>query len=298
MLTPSPIEPVTRVRLVSRDGSPAVGATIDAAKRLRDAGVGVVVSNELFRRMGDEAPAGCDVAEFEALDDGVDLVIALGGDGTLLRSARVAADRDVPLMGINLGTLGFLAAYGAGQLDEAIGAAISGALGWTPRLRMHVEVHREKGRWECTASNDVYLKHGELPRLIDLNTTVGGTTMARYRADGLLVCTPMGSTAYNLAAGGPIVTAGAEAFTITPMCPHSLTHRPVVIPAADAIGIVYRGPPDAGAATLSVDGLWGSSLDVGDEVSVTQADRSLKLVPPSASVFEVLRHKMGWGHGD
>lgn len=296
MLKRNPIAQLTAVRLVARDGEAAVIAAVDAAERLRSANIDVVLSDDLAGRMGGRVPAGCKELDLDDLDDRADLVIALGGDGTLLRAARVAADRDVPLMGINLGTLGFLAAYGAGQLHEALDAALSGKLSWTPRLRMHVVVRRKQGPWECTASNDVYLKHGELPRLINLNTTVGGITMARYRADGLLVCTPMGSTAYNLAAGGPIVNAGAEAFTITPMCPHSLTHRPVVTPASDPIGIVYSGPPDAGAATLSVDGLWGSMLEVGDEVTVTRAERSLKLVPPSASVFEVLRHKMGWSH--
>jgi len=283
------------VRLVVRDGERAMLAAARAATRLRDAEIDVSLAADIAQRM-EGLPPGCIQLELDELGEEVDLVIALGGDGTLLRSARLAADRDVPLMGINLGTLGFLAAYGAGQLDEALDTAIAGELRFIHRLRMHVEVQRRKGRWECTASNDVYLKHGELPRMIDLRTTVGGVPMARYRADGLLVCTPMGSTAYNLAAGGPIVNAGTDAFTITPICPHSLTHRPVVTSASEPIGILYTGPPDAGAATLSVDGLWGSTLDVGDEIVVTRAERSLKLVPPQASVFDVLRHKLGWSH--
>ena len=280
-----------------RDGEPAVRAAVEGGTRLLAAGVAVSLSAELGRRMGERLPAGCQVLELDEEGESIDLVIALGGDGTLLRAARLAAERDVPLMGINLGTLGFLAAYGAGQLHEALDAAVTGQLGWIPRLRMHVAVERRKGPWECTGSNDVYLKHGEVPRMIDLSTTIGGVPIARYRADGLLVCTPMGSTAYNLAAGGPIVNAGTDAFTITPLCPHSLTHRPVVTSADDPIGIVYSGPVDGGGATLSVDGLWGSSLDVGDEIRVTRAERSLKLVPPSATVFDVLRHKLGWSHG-
>ncbi|MEM7151696.1 MAG: NAD(+)/NADH kinase [Myxococcota bacterium] len=286
------------MRLIVREGETATNAAVDSASRLREAGVGVVLSRELAGHMGARVPAGCEVLEADD-DEGtseLSLVIALGGDGTLLRAARLAADRDVPLMGINLGTLGFLAAYGAGQLDEALDAALGGKLGWIPRQRMQVVVQRKNGPWDCTASNDVYLKHGEMPRMIELSTIVGGVPMARYRADGLLVCTPMGSTAYNLAAGGPIVNAGTDAFTITPICPHSLTHRPVVTSAHEPIGIVYSGPSDAGTATLSVDGLWGSLIDVGDEITVSRAERSLKLVPPSASVFEVLRHKLGWAH--
>jgi NAD+ kinase len=292
----NPIVEVSAVRLVCRDGPLATDAAVATAVRLRRARLAVSLPHELAQRMGDRVPAGCSVVDLEDRRERLDLVLALGGDGTLLRAARLASERDVPLMGINLGTLGFLAAYGAGQLDEALDAAVGGRLHWTPRLRLHVVVQRREGSWECTGSNDVYVKHGELPRMIELSTTVAGVPMARYRADGLLVCTPMGSTAYNLAAGGPIVNAGTEAFTTTPICPHSLTHRPVVTSANEPIGIVYSGPVDAGAATLSVDGLWGRSLEVGDEIVVTRAERALKLVPPSASVFEVLRRKMGWSH--
>lgn len=296
MIERNPITEVRAVQLVCRDGSAATDAAVDTAVRLRRVGIEVSLPLDLAQRMGDRVPSGCAVLDLDDREERLDLVLALGGDGTLLRAARLAAERDVPLMGINLGTLGFLAAYGAGQLHEALEAAVTGQLSWIPRLRMHVVVQRKAGPWECTGSNDVYVKHGELPRMIDLSTTVGGVPMARYRADGLLVCTPMGSTAYNLAAGGPIVNAGTAAFTITPICPHSLTHRPVVTSASEPIGIVYSGPADAGSSTLSVDGLWGSSLEVGDEITVTKASRPLKLVPPSASVFEVLRHKLGWSH--
>ncbi len=292
----NPIVDIRAVELVCRDGTAATDAAVATATRLRLAGLEVALPLDLVRRMGDRVPRGCLVHEGDERRERLDLVLALGGDGTLLRAARLASEHDVPLMGINLGTLGFLAAYGAGQLDEALDAAVAGRLSWTPRLRLHVAVQRKHDTWECTGSNDVYVKHGELPRMIDLSTTVAGVPMARYRADGLLVCTPMGSTAYNLAAGGPIVNAGTEAFTITPICPHSLTHRPVVTSASEPIGIVYSGPTDAGAATLSVDGLWNSPLAVGDEITVTMAPRPLKLVPPSASVFEVLRRKMGWSH--
>lgn len=297
MLSHHPITEVGAVRLVVRDGEVAVKAAIEAAARLLAAEVEVAISVELARRMGQRMPRGCDLVELDESPERLDMVIALGGDGTLLRAARLAAERDVPLMGINLGALGFLAAYGSGQLHEALDAALAGTLQWVPRMRMHVVVQRAKGPWEWDASNDVYLKHGELPRMIDLSTTVRGIPIARYRADGLLVCTPMGSTAYNLSAGGPIVNAGTNAFTITPLCPHSLTHRPVVTSADEPICIVYSGPADGGGATLSVDGLWGSALDVGDEITVTRADRPLKLVPPSATVFEVLQHKLGWSHG-
>jgi NAD+ kinase len=118
--------------------------------------------------------------------------------------------------------------------------------------------------------------------------------MAEYKADGLIISTPMGSTAYNLAAGGPIVDAGTQTLVIAPICPHSLTHRPVVIAADSEVKVHFCGPQGNGAATLSVDGQWGIPLQVGDAVTVTQADTSLRLVPPRATVFEVLRAKLGW----
>ncbi len=206
------------------------------------------------------------------------------------------ADLGVPVMGVNLGTLGFLSAYSAAQTIPALQDAVDGKLEWEARLRMQVKVLRG-GEETSTqiACNDAYIKHGELPRMLRLATTVGGHKMAEYRADGLIVSTPMGSTAYNLAAGGPIVDAGTDTFTITPICPHSLTHRPVVTPASRTIGIRYTGPGHESSATLSVDGQWSAPLEAGDEISVERAETPLKLVPPHATVFEVLRHKLGWG---
>ncbi len=224
-----------------------------------------------------------------------DLAIALGGDGTLLRAARWVADAGIPVLGVNLGTLGFLSAYGAPDLTEALRAAHSGELVWEPRLRVNVEVERGGTVVQSQiACNDCYVKHGESPRMLQLVSEIGGFKMAQYRADGLIISTPMGSTAYNLAAGGPIVDAGTQTLVITPICPHSLTHRPVVIAADSVVKVRFCGPEGEGAATLSVDGQWGIPLEVGDEVTVTLADRPLKLVPPSATVFEVLRHKLGW----
>ena len=166
---------------------------------------------------------------------------------------------------------------------------------WESRLRARVEIRRGESVVQVqTACNDAYVKHGKTPRMLEMVATVGGFEMADYKADGLIVATPMGSTAYNLAAGGPIVDAGTDTLVITPICPHSLTHRPVVVVTAEqAITITLMGPSD-GDATLSVDGQWSMPLEVGDEISIRAAETPLKLVPPSANFFEVLRHKLGW----
>jgi NAD+ kinase len=287
------IPPASAIVLFTSNGPGVREAAIAAATWLSARGVRVAVTREFMAEHGSGMPASTEAIDPERAT-GFDLMIALGGDGTLLRAARSAADRAMPVMGVNLGTLGFLSAYGPAQLEEGLRAAVEGELVCESRLRMRVEVRRGEGVVQTeTACNDAYLKHGATPRMLQMLTTVGGERMADYRADGLIVATPMGSTAYNLAAGGPIVDAGTNALVITPICPHSLTHRPVVTAADGPIGITLTGPADCDA-TLSVDGQWGMALRVGDEISVCGAEIPLKLVPPQASVFEVLRSKLGW----
>jgi NAD+ kinase len=243
-------------------------------------------------------------ASVERLDEvaalrGVDLVIALGGDGTLLRASRWAASAGIPVLGINLGELGFLTAYHGEEMGAGLQAAIDGTLAWEPRLRMNVEVRRDQRVVvHEVACNDAYIKHGDVPRLLQLATSIGGSHMATYKADGLIVSTPMGSTAYNLAAGGPIVAPGTEVLTITPICPHSLTHRPVVVSKGADIRITYAGPSDISAAFLTVDGQKSVELELGDQVTITAAHEPLKLCPPNFSVFRVLATKLGWNQGN
>lgn len=284
---------IRSVLLFPRDGEAAKEATAHAAAMLTNLGIDVAIPE---RWDGTLIP-GCRTIDVRREAAGIDLAIALGGDGTLLRVAHYVGDVGVPVMGINLGNLGFLTAFSAKDLEPALRKVHEGGLVWEPRLRMQVDVKHRDGSWSHTGCNDAYLKHGVQPRMLQISTRVGTAHVADYRADGLIVCTPMGSTAYNLAAGGPIVDYGTDAFTITPICPHSLTHRPVVTSAQRAIHVVFAGPSDAGPATLSVDGVWNVELQVGDEISIRRAPRPLKLVPAPASVFDVLAHKMGWSVG-
>jgi NAD+ kinase len=221
--------------------------------------------------------------------------MVLGGDGTLLRAGRWIAAHGVPIVGVNLGDLGFLAAYGRHDVDAAVTDAATGRLHWAPRNRMRIRVHRDAQLIATEhACNDVYVKHGEIPRLLRLACWVSDQYMSTFKADGLIVCTPMGSTAYNLAAGGPIVAPGTDVFTITPICPHSLSHRPVVTHQSETIRIVFEGPADVSSAFLTADGQWNLPLQLGDEVVLDRADEPLRIVPPRASVFEVLARQMGW----
>ncbi|PRQ02546.1 putative inorganic polyphosphate/ATP-NAD kinase [Enhygromyxa salina] len=300
MLPLKPIPPPRRVMLYPReDGPAAYGAATQAAASLTERGIAVVVPAHVHAKAGTdglELPASAVGVEIDSLPDNIDLMIALGGDGTLLRGSRWVADMGVPVVGVNLGDLGFLSAYGREQLLEVIDDALAGRLAWEPRLRMAVEVHRAGELFaRGTAVNDVYIKHGQIPRLLRLATRVGGHDLALYKADGLIVTTPLGSTAYNLAAGGPIVAPGTEVFTITPICPHSLTLRPVVVAADDGVTVTWAGPT-AGVSDgyLTADGAWKIGLLLGDEIRMRAAEMPLRLVPAKASVFEVLAAKMGW----
>ena len=281
------------------DGPAAFRSTTQAAKWLVERGVGVVVERSIRSQSGLhglELPESVVGVEFENLPSDIDLMIALGGDGTLLRASRWVADMEVPVLGVNLGDLGFLSTYSGEQLIDGLTDAIEGRLSWEPRLRMAVEVRR-RGELIATetAVNDVYIKHGQIPRLLRLDTRVADHPLALYKADGLIVTTPLGSTAYNLAAGGPIVAPGTEVFTITPICPHSLILRPVVVPATDGVTVTWAGPTSGESdGYLTADGQWKVALELRDEIRMSAADTPLRLVPAQASVFQVLTAKLGW----
>lgn len=296
MLTVHPIPAVRRCLLFPRDHRPE---TLELVRR---------IATTLQARQGHCAIPTADAASYagelkdgliEAIDDvddaQWDLLVALGGDGTLLRASRFVAERKIPVVGINHGDLGFLTAAPREQWKELLDQAMAGELVWEPRLRMRVELWRGgKQVLEERASNDCYVKHGAMPRLLQLATYIGGHFSATYTADGLIVCTPMGSTAYNLAAGGPMLEPGLDAFTITPLCPHSLTLRPVVCGAANGVRIRYLGPREEASAFLTVDGQTSFELVPDDEVRILRSSNPLRLVPPRASVFQVLAAKLGW----
>lgn len=303
MIPAASIPPPKRVLLYPRDDSPAAfPATTQAAQWLHAHGVTVLLAAHVHARSGAdglELPRETIPVELDALPSDIDLMIALGGDGTLLRGSRYVADMRVPVVGINLGDLGFLAAYGRDQLLDCLTDAVEGRLRWEPRLRMGVEVRRGGKLFATeTAVNDVYIKHGQIPRLLRLATRVGDQDLAHYKADGLIVTTPLGSTAYNLAAGGPIIAPGTHVFTITPICPHSLTLRPVVVSAEDGVTVTWIGPATGETdGYLTADGQWKISLELGDEIKMFASEEPLRLVPAKASVFEVLAAKMGWSRG-
>ena len=224
-----------------------------------------------------------------------DLLLVLGGDGTILGASREAAPRGIPILPINLGGLGFLTSFTLEELYPALEDALSGRAAISERVLLMVErTQSEKLLTQQRVVNEAVLHKGTLARMIELELYIDGGFVCRYRADGLIVATPTGSTAYSMSAGGPIVHPAVESILITPICPHTLSDRPVVVP--DTSKIEVRFSEDAASVFLTMDGQIGVPLQAGNRVRITRAPERLKLIhPPKKSYFEILRNKLKWG---
>lgn len=227
--------------------------------------------------------------------DGTQLVIVLGGDGTLLSAARAINGRDIPLFAVNLGSLGFLTAITVEQLYPELERTLRGEHRIGVRRMLHCEVYRGEDRVASfEALNDVVLTKASLARVIDLEVYWDKHFICTYKADGLIISTPTGSTAYSLAAGGPIIMPHVAALTITPICPHMLTNRPVIVPDSNEITVWARSAGEE--IYLTVDGQVGQPLRQGDRVVCRSSEHTLQLVrPPKMLFFDVLRQKLKWG---
>jgi NAD+ kinase len=229
----------------------------------------------------------------EELGRSIDALVVLGGDGTFLLGASLVADDGVPLLGINLGSLGFITHYARAEAGAALEEAAQGRLPIEDRMRLQVTIGTPAGPGESRAAvNDAVLTQRALARLLDLEARLDGAEIATYKADGLIVSTPTGSTAYTLAAGGPVLTPDLRAIALTPICPHTLTHRPLVVRPDARLRIknVSGGP-----ATLTIDGQWGHDLQVGDWIDVQEARKPLRVFRSPTTFFGILRQKLSWG---
>jgi len=231
----------------------------------------------------------------EAMGENVDLVIVLGGDGTLLAAARALNGHEVPILAVNLGGLGFLTTITLDQLYPMLDQVLAGDHRTSERMTLEAQVLRNgKVSRRETALNDAVVNKGALSRMLDFDLYVDGDHVARYRADGLIVATPTGSTAYSLAAGGPIIQPGIDAFVITPICPHMLTNRPLVVPDTSRTEIDFSAAEEPVYMTL--DGQIGIELGSADKVRITKSEKKVYFVrPPRKTYFEVLRSKLRWG---
>jgi NAD+ kinase len=225
----------------------------------------------------------------------VDLLVVLGGDGTFLSVARLVEGRDVPLLGVNLGGLGFLTEVTQAEVCQALEDIFEGRYGVSERMLLKAHVHRQGERIaEYRALNDVVINKSALARIIDLETYVDGVYVNTFSADGLIISTPTGSTAYNLAAGGPILFPTLGAIILSPICPHTLTNRPVVLPEDVKVEVILKSEKED--VLLTLDGQVGFALRYEDVVEVRKAQETVKLLePPHRSYFQVLRTKLKWG---
>ena len=232
----------------------------------------------------------------EKVPDGVDMVLVLGGDGTLLSVARLLEGRDQPILGINLGSLGFLTELGQEELFGSLERVLEGEYTLEPRVRLKASLHRKGeqiGHYQVL--NDVVINKGALARIIDLEAYVDDQKVTNYQADGLIVSTPTGSTAYSLAAGGPIIEPTLDVIVISPICPHTLTNRPLVIPGGSKVELCLLS--DSGAVFLTLDGQEGTRLNQGDCVRIQTSGKKVNLIRTGTrNFYDVLTAKLHWGH--
>ncbi len=237
------------------------------------------------------------VADKASLAGQVDLIVVLGGDGTLLSVAdsAAAAGADVPILGVNFGSLGFLTEATLPELYTSLEAAVDGRARVEPRMMLRATTIRGgEALPEHLALNDVVVTKTARARMTDLSVSVGDEFVTRVKADGLIVATPTGSTAYNLAAGGPIVQPTIDALVLTPIAPHMLTNRPIVIPATSLVRVQPQ-MTERDELYVTFDGQAGYELRAGDEIRIRCAERRVRLLRPSSrSYFDVLRQKLKW----
>lgn len=280
-----------RVALTVKAGqagaSPLVGRLV---ARLRKGGLDVALDRNAASHLGESG--GRSLEEVAAV---ADLLIVLGGDGSVLAAVRAIGARRVPVLGVNLGHLGFLTDVGPDDADAALEATLAGDYALVERSRFEVS-HTRGGREllrELVLNDAVITKGSALARLIELEALVDDRVIATYRSDGLIVATPTGSTAYNLSAGGPILDTDVRAAILNPICPHTLTLRPLVLPDDRAIVVRLRSAEDA---TLTLDGQVGAAVRTGDAVRVVLASEPARFVSaPARDHFATLRTKLGWG---
>ena len=288
---------MTRVGLLAKRGLEAAsGVVAELAGWLEARGVQPVFETDTAALAG--VPPGRPTVSRDDLPRECDLIVVLGGDGTLIGMAgRIArAGTDVPILGVNFGSLGFLTEITLPELYDSLEAALAGRATLEERAMLATRTIRNDAVFaEHVVLNDIVITKGAMSRIIEISVTVGFAPVTRFRADGLIIASPTGSTAYNLAAGGPIVHPAVDAMVLTPIAPHTLTNRPVVIPASSDVHVrpIMEKQDEV---FVTFDGQAGFPLQADDLVSVRRAPRPLRIVKSAErSYFELLREKLKWG---
>jgi len=288
---PTQRSPIRRALVVAKLGPPE-GRDLAASVGEWLEGHGIEVTFETNTASAIGRPTGVSRAE---LPRGIDLAIVAGGDGTLLSVARTAAPLGIPILGVNLGSLGFLTELQPDEVFDGLRAVLDGCYVIEERQMLRVRPVREgRALEEYALLNDAVIAKSALARMITIDVRVDGNPVVRYTSDGLIVATPTGSTAYNLSAGGPILDPRMSAFVIAPICPHSMTHRPLVVPGSVTVEAVLES--DGEAVYLTLDGQIGFPMEAGDSLTIDAHPSPARLVRiGDRSFFEVLRRKLRWG---
>lgn len=278
--------------IYKRSRSEAARLADELKHRLESLRIGVFCQQNV-----DDSRGRIRTAEYPTLEIPVDCdaIIVLGGDGTFLSVARFLDKRDTPLIGVNLGGLGFLTEIAREACFREIQRIVKGEFEIEERMRLSVSVLRSHETvFQMSVLNDAVINKGALARIVDLKTRINGRRLTDYRADGLIIATPTGSTAYNLSAGGPIVYPTAQAMILTPICPFSLSNRPIILPSEVALQVELGESTDDVA--LTCDGQVGFDLTPSDSIVITRASTPLRLIKTSSiDYFEILRTKLRWG---
>lgn len=286
---------IRRVGLIANPEKPnAVRLARRAARILRGLKRTVACDPDTGALLGEGVPVS------ESLDElarNSDLLLVFGGDGTMLRVAREVAGLPVPLLGINAGTLGFLTAVPSSRLAEALRKIPAGRFVVEERALLEATVTHAGKSTSAIALNDLVLSRGQTSRLIEIEVSVNGELLTRYRCDGFIASSPTGSTAYSLAAGGAIVSPDADVLTLTPICPHTLSIRPLVVGLNSEVRVRVTSPRLV--AILAADGQQQVDLATGDTVRIRRSSRTVRLLRLNGtSFFGTLRHKFGWSGGN
>ena len=288
---------IKRVGIVLKPHQPdALKTMCELASWLAERGIILVGGPEIERERIKEQ-TGCAVEQVETgkLGASVDLILVLGGDGTMIATARVLGDSEVPVLGVNYGGLGYLAEFRIEELYTALESILSGNYRLDERVMLDVELMRsDESLSSNRVLNDVVINKSALARIIEIEAYFNRQFVNSFRADGLIVSTPTGSTAYNLSAGGPVIYPSMNAVVITPICPFTLSNRPIVVPDDAVIELCLK--TDQEDVALTLDGQVGFPLKVEDRVVIRKSQTTFSLVQPmNRNYFDVLRDKLRWG---
>jgi NAD+ kinase len=289
--------PITRVGIVAKTGLVAAADHLHRLARwLRDRQLQVFFETDTAALAGDTA--GAATYSRETLPAEVDLIIVMGGDGTLLSMATRTAQsgRDIPVLGVNFGSLGFLTEARIDELYTVLESVLNGTATFDERAMLAADAYRAREHFDSRiVLNDVVFTKAALSRIIELSVSVGSGLAMKVKADGLIIASATGSTAYNLAAGGPIIHPRADAIVLTPIAPHTLTNRPIIVPGSEVIEVRPQVQGTLDEIFVTYDGQAGYPLQQGDIVRVRRSERTLRLVKAPRSYFELLREKLKWG---